>query len=58
MTVPVDCRRIRLAFRFFAESPSNTVKIRFGYSFTQKTDKGETKQVMRQTYNKEFKVKS
>lgn len=32
--VPVSNRRVRLALRFFQESPLNTVSLRFTYSFT------------------------
>ena len=50
VSLPIDCRRIKLALRFFQESQMNSIKVRFTYSFTQKSDKSEEKAIMKQNF--------
>lgn len=49
---------MRLAFRFFSESPNNTVNLVFNYAFTQNSDKEGNKVIMQQFIKKAIKVKS
>jgi hypothetical protein len=56
--IPTTKRRLRLALRFFQESPSNTVNLTFNYSFTQNSDKEANKAIMSQHFKKALKVQS
>lgn len=48
VSLPLDCRSLKLALRFFQESPSNIFKIRINYTFTLKTEKDSKKALVKQ----------
>lgn len=48
VSLPLDCRSLKLALRFFQESPSNIFKVRINYTFTLKTDKDSKKALVKQ----------
>ena len=45
--IPLDCRKLKLALRFFQESLTNLVKLRINYTFTLKSDKDSKKAVVK-----------
>ncbi len=48
VSLPLHCRSLKLALRFFQESPSNIFKVRINYTFTLKTDKDSKKALVKQ----------
>ena len=58
VTLPIDCRNLKLALRFFQEASSNLFKFRILYTFTLKSEKDQKKAIVKQSIQKSFKIAS